>query len=64
MVTPSKHVARGRIYIAQGPWLFKDFREIFLPNVGEDQKKFYHMSAGPLALCHVVHLSLVIVLRF
>ena len=27
------------IYIARGPWHFGDFRNIFLPNIGEDQKK-------------------------
>ena len=27
----------GLIYIALGPWHFGDFRNIFLPNVGEDQ---------------------------
>ena len=30
----------GRIYIALGSWHFGDFRNIFLPNVGEDHKKF------------------------
>ena len=39
----------GRIHIAQGPWHFGDFRNIFLPNIGEDQKKSYDLSAGPLA---------------
>ena len=29
----------GRIYIALGPWHFGDFRNIFLPNVGENHKK-------------------------
>ena len=29
----------GRIYIALGPWQFGDFRNIFMPNVGEDHKK-------------------------
>ena len=29
----------GRISIALGPWHFEDFRNIFLPNVGEDHKK-------------------------
>ena len=28
-----------RISIALGPWHFGDFRNIFLPNVGEDHKK-------------------------
>ena len=39
----------GRIYIALDPWHFGDFRNIFLPNVGEDQKKSYDFSAGPPA---------------
>ena len=38
----------GRIYIALGPWHFGDFRNIFLPNIGEDHKKSYDFSAGPL----------------
>ena len=30
----------GGIYITLGPWHFGDFRNIFLPNVGgEDRKK-------------------------
>ena len=29
--------------------LQKDFRNIFLPNISEDQKKFHQLSAGPLA---------------
>ena len=29
----------GRIYIARDHWHFGDFRNIFLPNIGEDQKK-------------------------
>ena len=39
----------GRIYFALGPRHFGDFRNLFLPNIGEDQKKFYHFSWGPLA---------------
>ena len=39
----------GRIYIAIGPWHFGDFRNIFLPNIGEDRKKPYDFSSGPLA---------------
>ena len=39
----------GRIYIALGRWHFGDFRNIFLPNIVEDQKKFYDFSSGPLA---------------
>ena len=32
------------------------FRNIFLPNTSEDQKKFY-LSAVPLALCHVLYVK-------
>ena len=39
----------GRIYFALGPWHFGDFRNIFLPNIVEDQKKSYDFSSGPLA---------------
>ena len=39
----------GRIYFALGPWHFEDFRNIFLPNIGEDQKKSYDFSSGPIA---------------
>ena len=39
----------GRIYIAPGPWHFGDFCNIFLPSIGEDQKKSYNLSAGPRA---------------
>ena len=47
----------GRIYFALDPWHFGDFRNIFLPNVGEDHKKSYDLSAGLLAgnlLRHIV----------
>ena len=37
-----------RIYIALGPWRFGDFLNIFLPNIGEDQKKSHDFSSGPL----------------
>ena len=55
-------VADG-IYIARGPWYFGDFRNIFLLNIGEDQKKSYHLSAEPLALCQMVNPALIILLR-
>ena len=38
----------GWIYIALGPWRFGDFVNIFLPNIGEDQKKSYDFSSEPL----------------
>ena len=56
----------GRIYIAPGPWQFGDFRNIFLPSIGEDQKKSYDLSAGPLAgtaPCITVNPALVNALR-
>ena len=37
----------GRIYIARGFWHLGDFCNIFRPNVSEDQKKSYYLSAGP-----------------
>ena len=39
----------GRINIALGPWHLGDFRDIFLPNIGEDEKKSYDFSSGPPA---------------
>ena len=45
-----------------GPLTLWDFRNIFFPNAGEDQKKSY-MSAGHLVLCHLLNPSLVIALR-
>ena len=36
----------GRIYIAIGLWHLGGFCNIFLPNVSEDQKKSYYLSAG------------------
>ena len=39
----------GRIYFGLGPWHFGDFRNIFLPNIREDQKKSYDFSSEPIA---------------
>ena len=40
------------------------FSQLFLPNMSEHQKKANHLSAEPLALCHImVNLALVIALR-
>ena len=36
----------GRIYFPLGLWHFGDFRNIFLPNIGEDQKKSYDFRSG------------------
>ena len=50
----------NRIYIARGSRHFGDYCNIFLPNIGENQKNSFHLSAGPLlALCHMVNLALV-----
>ena len=58
----------SRINIALGPWHFEDFRNTFLPNIGEDQKKSYDFSAGHLAgtavLRHIMeNLALINALR-
>ena len=45
----------GRIYIALGPWHFGDFCNIFLPNIGEDQKNLTISARGPwLVLRHII----------
>ena len=45
----------GRIYIARGPWHFGDFRNIFLPNIGEDQTNLTISARGPLlVLRHIM----------
>ena len=63
MVTPTNHViAQAGFTLSLDPWHFGDFSNIFLPNIDEDQKKSY-MSAGPMALCHLLNPSLVIALR-
>ena len=38
----------GRIYIALGPRHFGDFCNIFLPNMGLDQKNLTISARGPL----------------
>ena len=35
MVTPTNHVIRGLDLHCVGPWYFGNFRNIFLPNIGE-----------------------------
>ena len=39
MVTLTNHVIAGPDLHSAGLWHFGDFRDIFLPNVGEDHKK-------------------------
>ena len=63
MVTPTNHVIPGPDLYCAGPLVLGDYRNIFPPNIGEDQKKSYHMSAGLLALAHVVNPALVIAIR-
>ena len=49
MVTSTDHViARPDLHRA-GLCHLEDFHNIFLPNIGEDQKQSYDLSAGPLA---------------
>ena len=45
MVTPSNHVITRPNLRRAGPWHFGDLRNIFLPNIGKDQKKSYDLSA-------------------
>ena len=39
MATLTNHVIRGRNDIARDFWYFGNYCNIFLPNIGEDQKK-------------------------
>ena len=61
---PTNHVIIRAGFTLSWFLAFWYFRNIFLPNrhTGEDQKKSY-LSAVPLALSHVLNLSLVIALR-
>ena len=38
--------SQGRIYIVRGPWHFGDFRNIFVPNIGEDQENVLPSERG------------------
>ena len=49
MVRSTNHVIAGPDLRRARPWHFGDFRNIFMPNIGEDQKKSYDFSSGPLA---------------
>ena len=53
----------GWIYIARGPSYFGNFYNIFLPNMGEDQKKILLSQRVALALHDMVNPALVIPLR-
>ena len=63
MVTLSNHVIPGPDLHCAGPWHFMDFRDIFLPNIDEDQRKDFPSERKALALCRMVNLALVIALR-
>ena len=52
MVMLTKHVIPGPDLHCVGPWLLGEFCNIFLPNVSEDQKKSYYLSAGPATVPH------------
>ena len=55
---------QGRIYIAPDSWYSKDYSNIFLPNIGEDQEKVLPSERGAMALlCHMVNPALDIALR-
>ena len=66
MVTPIKPCyCSGQIYIVRGPWHFEDFRDIFQPNIGKNQKSLTIWARNPLlVLCHImVNPALVTALR-
>ena len=56
MVTPTNHV------IARDLWHFGYFCNIFLPNVGENQKMSHHLSAGLLTLRNIM-LNLAVIVK-
>ena len=49
MVTSTNHVIAGPDLHRARPLALGDFRSIFLPNIGEDQKKSYDFNSGLLA---------------
>ena len=68
MVTPTNHVIARAGFTLRGtsgaePLALWDFRNIFLPNTGKDQKMCYGLSAGLLALYHMLNSTLVIALH-
>ena len=49
MISPNNRVIAGAGFtLCGGLWQSEDFRNNFLPNIGEDQNKSHHLSAGPL----------------
>ena len=66
MVTPTNHVIAGSDLHRAGLWHFGDFCNIFLPNLGEDQKKSLTISArGVWLILHLImeNLALINALR-
>ena len=49
MVTPTNYAIAGPDLHRAGSQAVWGFCNIFLPSIGEDQKKSYDLSAGPLA---------------
>ena len=49
MVTPTNHAIVEPNLNGAGPLALRGFCKIFQPNIGEDQRKSYDMSAGSLA---------------
>ena len=49
MVTPTNYVIAGPDLHRARPWHFGYFRNFFLPNIVEDQKKSYDFRLRPLA---------------
>ena len=65
--SPARLTTLGRIHIVRDSEQFEDFRNIFLPNIGEDQKinKIIPSECGVLycPLHHMVNSALIIALR-
>ena len=49
MLTATNHVIAGPDLFWARPLALRIFRNIFLPNIGEDQKKFFDFTSEPLA---------------
>ena len=49
MVMSTNHAIAGPDLHRVDPWHFGDFRNIFLPNIVEDQKKFCDFKSAPQA---------------
>ena len=63
MITLTNMLFPGPDLHCASAWQFGGFYDVFLPNIGKGQKKSYHLSTEPLALCLMVNPDLVFVLR-